>query len=187
MDINLQPTLQDELVVLKPLQPEDFEKLFAVASDPLIWEQHPVKDRYKPEVFKIFFDGAVASKGAFLVCEKTTGELMGSTRYYDFKPELSQIAIGFTFIARKYWGGKYNFSMKKLMMDYAFRYVDTVLYHIGASNIRSQKAQLKLGGKKIKEIDLDLNGQKLLHYEYEIRKADWNKLLVALVQNSVSK
>jgi RimJ/RimL family protein N-acetyltransferase len=176
MDFNLQPTLQDDLVQLRPLQEGDFEKLFAVASDPLLWEQHPIKDRYKREVFQIFFDGAVASKSAFLIYEKATGELMGSTRYYDYKPALSQIAIGFTFIARKYWGGKYNFAMKKLMMDYAFHHVDTILYHIGAGNIRSQKALLKLGGKKTREMDLDHNGEKILHYEYEISKTDWIRL-----------
>lgn len=178
MDFDLQPTLQDDLVLLSPLQAGDFEKLFAVASDPLIWEQHPVKDRYKREVFKMFFDGAVASKSAFLVYEKATGELMGSTRYYDYKPALSQIAVGFTFIARKHWGGKYNFSMKKLMMDYAFHYIDTVLFHIGATNIRSQKALLKLGGQKTNEMDVELNGQRLLHYEYEILKTDWIDRLI---------
>jgi RimJ/RimL family protein N-acetyltransferase len=174
MLFNLQPaSLADDLIELHPIQEGDFEQLFAVASDPLIWALHPVKDRYKKEVFNIFFDGAVSSNGAFVVFDKPSGEMIGATRYYDYKPDQSQVAIGFTFLAREYWGGKYNYAMKKLMLDYAFQFVDTVLFHIGVNNIRSQKALLKLGAVKTREMDFDHNGQMLPHYEYEIRKVNW--------------
>jgi RimJ/RimL family protein N-acetyltransferase len=171
---NLQPKkLENELIAIVPLDEKDFDSLFAVASDPLIWELHPETNRYKKEIFKIYFDEAVASNSAFLIYDKATNELMGSTRFYNFQPELSKIAIGYTFLARKYWGGKYNAAMKKLLLDYAFKFVDTVVFHIGASNIRSQKAILKIGAKKINEINLDNHGTKIPHYEYEIKKSEW--------------
>jgi RimJ/RimL family protein N-acetyltransferase len=107
--INLQPTiLEDELVSIVPLKKEDFEKLYEIGSDPLIWEQHPTRDRYKEEVFQIYFDSAVQSGSAFFLYNKATDELMGSSRFYDYNPEQSRIAIGFTFLARKFWGGEYN-------------------------------------------------------------------------------
>jgi len=171
---NLQPEiLQNDLVKITPLKESDFENLYQVASDPLIWEQHPAKDRYKKEVFRAFFDEAVASQSSFLVFDKHTNELIGSTRYYDYDPVKSKIAIGYTFLARNYWGGQYNKAMKKLLLDYAFQNVESVLFHIGATNLRSQKALQKLGARKINELDFDINGLKLPHFEYEINKHDW--------------
>jgi len=54
MPFDLQPLLKGDLLELRPLGREDFHRLYAVASDPLIWEQHPEKDRYKEEIFKRF-------------------------------------------------------------------------------------------------------------------------------------
>jgi RimJ/RimL family protein N-acetyltransferase len=166
--------LEDSLLKLVPLEETDFENLFAVASDPLIWEQHPTHDRYKREVFQLFFDGAVAGKSAFLIIDKVSNTLIGSTRFYDSKPENSSIAIGYTFLSRAYWGGAYNKSSKKLLLDYAFQFVDKIYFHIGANNIRSQKAIQKIGATKIGEVDFDHYGKKLLHVEYVITKEEWN-------------
>jgi len=146
--ISIQSKLEDELVSLIPLQESDFEKLYEVASDPLIWEQHPSWDRYKKEVFQDFFKGAMDSKGGYLILEKETGEIIGSSRYYEYDAAEKSIAIGYTFIARKFWGGKYNSAIKKLMIDHAFTFADQVIFHVGMNNIRSQKAVLKLGAVK---------------------------------------
>lgn len=172
--LNWQPdNLEDNIVKLKPLNESDFENLFEVASDPLIWEQHPSKDRYKREVFQSYFDGAIASKAAFLILDKSSNKIIGCTRYYDFKPGNSSVAIGFTFLSRQYWGGLYNKSSKRLLLDYAFQYVDKVYFHIGADNLRSQLATMKIGATKINEIEIDTNGESQLHYEYVIQKQDW--------------
>ncbi|WP_018343619.1 GNAT family N-acetyltransferase [Cytophaga aurantiaca] len=174
--LNWQPThLENDLVKLVPLRESDVDNLFEVAADPLIWEQHPTKDRYKKEVFQLFFDGAIASKAAFLIIDKATDKLIGSTRYYDYKPEQSSIAVGYTFLNRSYWGTAYNKTSKKILLDYAFQYVDQVYFHIGANNIRSQKAILTIGATKVTEVDFDYYGQKVLHYEYVILKKDWIK------------
>ena len=123
MNINIQPTLENENVILHPLQDKDFDDLYAVASDPKIWEQHPNKDRCKIEVFKVFFDGAMQSKGAFKIVNKASGHVMGSTRFYDHNQEENSISIGYTFYGRDYWGKGFNHSVKSLMLDYIFQFV----------------------------------------------------------------
>jgi len=125
--------------------PEDWNNLFAVASDPLIWEQHPESDRYKEEVFKIFFREALESGGAFVVIDKKSQQIIGSTRYYGYDAEKSEIEIGWTFLTRKYWGGRYNREMKKLMLAHAFKFVEKVVFFVGVKNFRSQKAMEKIG------------------------------------------
>ncbi|MEO6904317.1 MAG: GNAT family N-acetyltransferase [Bacteroidia bacterium] len=174
MKINLRPEiLQDEMIKIIPLKETDFEELFKVASDPLIWEQHPTRDRYKPEVFKLYFDGAILGQSAFKIIDILRNEIIGSSRFYDYKPEKKSIAIGYSFLAKEYWGGIYNKSAKRLLIDYAFKYVDNIYFHIGSTNIRSQKAITKIGATKVGEVDFDYYGRKLLHFEYAISKKEW--------------
>ena len=142
----LQPHLVGDLLELRPLKPEDWESLFAAASDPLIWEQHPARDRYREEVFKEFFREALASGGAFVVIDRKTQKVIGSSRYFGFDPSKSEIEIGWTFLARSHWGGKYNGELKRLMLGHAFKFVETVVFLIGPTNFRSQKALEKIGG-----------------------------------------
>jgi RimJ/RimL family protein N-acetyltransferase len=145
-EFDLQPNLKGELIELRPLRPEDWDDLFAVASDPLIWEQHPESDRYKEDVFKVFFREALESAGAFVIIDTTSQQIIGSTRFYGYDPEKSEIEIGWTFLARKYWGGRYNRELKQLMLDHAFKFVESVVLLVGENNIRSQKATEKIGG-----------------------------------------
>lgn len=168
--------LENDIVKLVPLTELDFERLYAVASDPLIWEQHPSPDRYKRDVFESYFNGASSSHSAFIIIDQLTDKIIGSTRYYDYQPKKQSIAIGYTFLAREYWGGQYNKAVKKILLKYAFRLVDKVYFHIGPTNIRSQKATIKIGAKKVGEFDLESNGQKIMHFEYLIQKTDWEIL-----------
>ncbi len=146
MSFDLQPNLKGGLIQLRPLAPDDWENLFAVASDPLIWEQHPESDRYKEDVFRVFFREALESGGAFVVIDTTTQQIIGSTRFHNYDPEKSEIEIGWTFLARRYWGGRYNREMKQLMLAHAFKFVENVVFLVGENNIRSQKATEKIGG-----------------------------------------
>jgi N-acetyltransferase len=145
MRFELRPILRGELIELRPLAAKDWDDLFAVASDPLIWEQHPESDRYKEDVFKVFFKEALECRGAFVVIDSKTQEIIGSTRFYGYDPEKSEIEIGWTFLARKYWGGRYNREMKQLMLTHAFKFVESVMFFVGQGNIRSQKAMEKIG------------------------------------------
>jgi RimJ/RimL family protein N-acetyltransferase len=145
---NLQPHLRGELIELRPLARDDWDKLFAVASDALIWEQHPERDRYEEDVFRGFFKEALESGGAFVVIDAKTRQIIGSTRFFGYDPEKSEIEIGWTFLARKYWGGRYNREMKELLLHHAFKFVETVLFLVGEHNIRSQRALEKIGAIK---------------------------------------
>jgi N-acetyltransferase len=145
MPFDFQPTLNGELVVLRPLRADDADGLFAVASDPLIWEQHPARDRYQPEVFGAFFAESIASGGALAALDRKDGRIIGSSRFHSYDEQASEVEIGWTFLARSYWGGKYNGEMKRLMLRHAFRFVNRVVFLIGPQNFRSQKAVEKLG------------------------------------------
>ena len=145
MAFDLQPHLKGELIELRPLKPSDWDELFAVASDPLIWEQHPERDRYTENVFRIFFKEALESGGAFVVIDRKVEQIIGSTRFYGYDPMKSEIEIGWTFLARKYWGGQYNAEMKRLLLNHAFTFVENVMCLDGENNVRSQKAMDKVG------------------------------------------
>jgi RimJ/RimL family protein N-acetyltransferase len=171
MHPELQPTLEGPTAVLKPLQESDFEALYHTASDPKIWEQHPNKDRWQREVFRKYFRGAMESKGAFLIIDKATGEIAGSSRFYDYNTTENSILIGYTFYATKFWGTGLNPAVKKLMMDYIFQFVDKVHFHIGATNFRSQTAIQRLGAAKIGEETVAYYGElPKLNFVYEIVK-----------------
>lgn len=146
MQFDFQPTLQGELLSLRPLEPDDYDALFAVASDPLIWEQHPARDRYKENVFKRLFQESLQSGGCLVAIDPRIGKVIGSSRFHGFDAENGVIEIGWTYLARIYWGGMYNGEMKRLMMYHAFRFVKSVIFVIGVENLRSQKAIEKLGG-----------------------------------------
>ncbi len=174
MNFDLQPTLTNELIKISPLTEDNFDELYAVASDPLIWEQHPNKNRYQLEVFRTFFTGAIESKGAVLVQNSTTNEVIGCSRYYDFDDKSNSITVGYTFLSRGYWGKSYNRALKKLMFDYAFKFVDKVILHIGATNFRSQKSIEKIGAIKIGELDVAYYGEPVkTNFVYEVSKIDW--------------
>lgn len=172
--MNLQPIhLENEWVKLVPLQESDFELLYEVAKDPLIWEQHPNPDRYKRDVFQNYFKGAMESQGAFMIMDKNN-VVIGCSRFYDYISETKEVKIGYTFFSRDAWGKPYNRSCKQLMLAYAFQYVDRVIFHVGSSNIRSQKAMEKLGAEKIGEEEVAYFGEaSRMNFVYQIKKSDF--------------
>ena len=141
-----QPHLTGELVELRPLVAEDWEPLYAVASDPLIWELHPQRNRHEEAVFRVYFEGGMASGGALVVCDRTSGVIIGCSRYSAQFAQPGEMEIGWTFLARSHWGGAYNREMKRMMLAHAFRFVDTVIFRIGEQNSRSRRAMEKIGG-----------------------------------------
>ena len=174
MSFELQPSLSNSIIRMEPLLVTDFSRLYAIASDPLIWEQHPNKNRYQRSAFETFFKGAIESGGAFLVFDSATGNPIGSSRYCELNMKAGSVSIGYTFLARDHWGTTYNHALKALMLDHAFRFIDTVVFHIGAVNIRSQKAIEKLGAKKTGEAEIEYYGEpSKLNFIYHINKADW--------------
>jgi len=155
---DLQPTLVGNTIKLRPLRPDDFDALFAAASDSLIWEQHPDPLRYQKPAFERFFSGALESRGALVVLECGSGCVIGSSRYYDWDARQREVAIGATFLARSHWGGATNGEMKALMLEHAFRWAEVVWFHVGVSNWRSRRAMEKIGGIYSHEARKELNG-----------------------------
>jgi RimJ/RimL family protein N-acetyltransferase len=149
MSFDRQPVLKGDILELRPLRSEDFHELYAVASDPLIWEQHPVRDRYQEEVFKGFFREALESGGALIAIDSNGGRVIGSSRFHGYNEKKSEIEIGWTFLARSHWGGIYNKEMKQLMLRHAFRFVNSVIFVVGTQNVRSQRAIEKIGGARV--------------------------------------
>ena len=168
----LQPThLKNNLVWLEPLEQRHFDELYLVASDPLIWEQHPNPDRYKLDAFTNYFKGAMESGGAFIIRDGVSGEAIGSSRYCAYNEANKEIQIGYTFFARSCWGKSINKEVKKLMLTHAFNYVDKVAFYVGANNIRSQKAMERIGGIKVREEVVAYFGEPdRLNFRYEINK-----------------
>ncbi|ASZ12190.1 GNAT family N-acetyltransferase [Chitinophaga pendula] len=174
MTFDIQPVLENEIIALYPLEEDDFEALYTVAADPKVWEQHPNKDRWKREVFQVFFEGAIKSKGAFKIIDKLTGEVAGSTRFYDYNSSDNSILIGYTFYATRYWGKGINPTVKKLMLDYIFQFVSTAIFQVGADNIRSQIAVGRLGARKIAEQEMTYYGEPpKFNFVYALSKDEW--------------
>jgi RimJ/RimL family protein N-acetyltransferase len=160
---NAQPTLTSEFLELRPLSQDDWAALFAVASDPLIWEQHPSSDRYREDVFRQFFVDALNSGGALVAIDRTTRQIIGSSRYHGFDAVNRVVEIGWTFLARRYWGGRYNGEMKRLMLEHAFKTVEQVLFIVGPENRRSRRAVEKIGGV-LRGPTLDAHGRESVVY-----------------------
>jgi hypothetical protein len=171
VDFELQPHLTGSLVELRPLERGDFDALYEAAKDPLIWEQHPERDRHTIEVFRRYFEGAIESGGAFAVLERATGRMIGSSRYTNLDPEQREVEIGWTFLERAFWGGKYNRELKSLMIEHAFRFVDRVVFQIGENNLRSQKAIQTIGARFLRRAPLPMrDGDMTPHLVFAITR-----------------
>ena len=144
MPFDLQPTLSGALVTLRPLHADDFDALFAAAADPLIWEQHPASDRYTEAVFRGYFEEGLRSGGALIALDARDGRIIGSSRFHGYDEKLSEIEIGWTFLVRSHWGGKYNGEMKELMLRHAFRFVDRVFDGLLTPTERNSRPRIQI-------------------------------------------
>lgn len=162
-----QPTLTGSSLSLRALRPSDREALFQAASDPLIWQNHPAKDRWRPEVFATYFDFLMQAGGALAVRD-TDERIIGCSRYYTAPNTPDDISIGFTFLTRDHWGGPANRQMKRLMVRHALAHHDSVWFHVDPANIRSIRAMEKLGATRHPIVPLDLSGVTLDWVQFEV-------------------
>lgn len=170
----LQPTLLHRLVKLRPLHVDDWTALYAVASDPLIWAVHPAHDRWQEPVFRRFFDDALASGGALVAIDPATNGLIGSSRLDRTRAEPGEIEIGWTFLARRYWGGPTNAALKSLMVGHALTQFDRVIFLVGETNLRSRRALEKIGGHLTnREHFAEMAGTMVRHVIYTIDRASF--------------
>ena len=179
--LDRQPLLKGEHLRLRPLRGEDWDALFAAASDPLIWEQHPAHDRWKEEVFRAFFADALANRGALVAIDKASGAVIGSSRFQGLDEGHKEqggggsVEIGWTFLARSHWGGTFNHEMKRLMLAHALASVAECRFLVGESNLRSRRALEKIGARLTdrREERIMAGGQIIPHLTYVVTRADF--------------
>jgi RimJ/RimL family protein N-acetyltransferase len=172
-----QPVLEGERLLLRPLQAEDWNALFTVASDREIWAIHPAHDRWQEPVFRAFFDDALANRGAVAVIDRSSGAIVGSSRWQGHEPEDGgSVEIGWTFLARSHWGGQFNPELKRLMLAHAFRHVERVMFRVGETNLRSRRAVEKIGGRLTDAVEYtQMAGREVAHVVYEITRESFAK------------
>lgn len=166
----LAPSTIGKSLELRPLEIDDFEALYRVASDPLIWAQHPSPTRYQEPVFQQWFNEALASKSALIVIDRRSNQVIGSSRYSEFDEKKREVTIGYTFLARDHWGGGTNRELKHLMLTHAFQWVDTVWFQVDSQNVRSQRAMEKIGGRLFRRATRQLTDRTQEYLLYKIDK-----------------
>lgn len=165
------PVLTGERVRLRPLGPQDLSPLFAVACDRRIWEQHPAHDRWQPDVFGAFFDEAIRQGGGLVAEAVDTGEVIGSSRFSTLRALSGEVEIGWTFLARRYWGTGINPEMKTLMLDHAFGVFEAAIFVIGKGNLRSRLAIERIGARLTdRRLSVQMAGQAEDHLVYRIER-----------------
>lgn len=167
-----QPTLEGELLLLRPMREDDWDALFGVASDRLIWEVHPAHDRWQEPLFRAYFDDGMEQGGALVVIDRASGAMIGGSRMQGYDPaEGGSVEIGWTFLARSHWGGSYNREMKRLMLAHALGFVERVKFRVGEDNLRSRRAMEKIGGQLTDETSVtERAGAGVVHVTYEITR-----------------
>jgi N-acetyltransferase len=170
LSFDAQPHLHGPTLSLRPMVAADLEAVWQVSSDPLVWALHPDPSRAERDGFERFFASGLASGGALVVTDNASGEIIGSSRYYEWDPIRREVAIGYTFLARQYWGGAANRETKQLMLDHAFKWADTVWFHVASSNLRSRRAMEKIGGHLAFERQRPVNGRMVDYAWYSMGK-----------------
>ena len=168
-----QPVLEGERLILRPLREDDWDALYAVASEPELWARHPMHDRWQEPVFRAFFADALAQGGALAVVERASGAVIGSSRFQGHDPaDGGSVEIGWTFLARSHWGTGLNAEMKRLMLGHALQFVERVLFRVGEDNVVSRRAMEKIGGTLLDKIErIETNRGEVVHVVYEIDRA----------------
>ena len=174
--LDRQPVLEDEHIRLRPLCESDWDALFAVAADPLIWEQHPAHDRWQEPVFRVFFDDALAGGGALVAIDRASDAVIGSSRFQGLdEADGGSVEIGWTFLARSHWGGTCNRAMKRPMLAHALASVAEVRFLVGESNTRSRRALEAIGAKLTdrREERIMAGGRIVPHLTYVITQSSF--------------
>lgn len=168
-----QPVLDGERLRLRPLVAEDWDALYAIAADRELWARHPSHDRWQEPVFRGFFEDGLASGGALTVIDKSSGAIIGSSRFGDPGEKVAgAMEIGWTFLARAYWGKGYNAELKRLMLAHALARFECVVFQVGADNVMSRRAMAKIGRTIIPELrpTYERGGRMVEHVVYEITR-----------------
>jgi RimJ/RimL family protein N-acetyltransferase len=146
--------LQDDHVVLEPLSIEHAPALEAAAADGALWNllvtSVPPPAHAAGYVEKALQGQAEGHMLPFAIRERRSGEIVGSTRYYEFVAELPRLAIGYTWYAKRWQKSHLNTACKRLLLEYAFEQLRcvAVAFHTDEENHDSQRAIERLGAQR---------------------------------------
>jgi RimJ/RimL family protein N-acetyltransferase len=138
-------TILTDRYLIRRLETADYSALFKAASDPMIWAQHSEVHRYQEAVFQAYFSKIMGFVPPLIFIDRSTGLVMGSSSFYDYRPEMSRVCLGYTFLETRYWGGSTNLEIKRALIQWALTQVKTVELEISPSNLRSRRAAEKIG------------------------------------------
>lgn len=146
--------LQDDYVVLEPLCLEHVPALEAAAADGELWNL-TVTSVPAPGQARSYVENALQGQAdgqmlPFAVREAGSGEIVGSTRYYEIVPELPRLAIGYTWYAKRWQKSHLNTACKRLLLEHAFETLQcvAVAFHTDEQNEDSQRAIERLGAQR---------------------------------------
>jgi RimJ/RimL family protein N-acetyltransferase len=146
--------LQDEHVVLEPLRLDHVPALEAAAADGELWNlwftSAPAPGQTLAYVEKALQGHADGLMLPFAVRERCNGEIVGTTRFYEFDAALPRVAIGYTWYAKRWQKGHLNTACKQLLLRHAFKILKCVAveFHTDHRNLDSQRAIERLGAKR---------------------------------------
>jgi len=146
--------LQDDYVVLEPLTMEHAPALEAAAADGELWKlwftSAPAPGEAAAYIAKALEGHAAGHMLPFAIREKASGEIIGTTRFYDFVPDLPRMAIGYTWYAKRWQKSHVNTACKRLLLRHAFESLACVAveFHADGRNLDSQRAIERLGAHR---------------------------------------
>ena len=146
--------LHDDYVALEPLCLEHVPALEAAATDGELWNltvtSVPPPGHTRSYVEKALQGQAAGNMLPFAVREAGSGEIVGSTRYYEIDAELPRLAIGYTWYAKRWQKSHLNTACKRLLLEHAFETLQcvAVAFHTDEQNEDSQRAIERLGAQR---------------------------------------
>jgi RimJ/RimL family protein N-acetyltransferase len=146
--------LEDAHVALEPLCSEHIPALEAAAADGELWQlwftSVPAPGQMAAYVEKALAGQREGRMRPFAIREKRTGELVGSTRYYDIVSDPPRVAIGYTWYAGRWQKSHVNTACKRLLLAHAFEQLGCVAveFHTDGRNLDSQRAIERLGATR---------------------------------------
>jgi len=152
LDFKAPLILENESALLRPLEASDFDALLPFSmNEPELWT-YSLLPASGPQNLKTYIQHALDGRAnetsyAFLVIDKTSGEIAGSTRFYDYQAHHNTVQLGFTWYGKKFQGTGLNKNCKYLMLEYAFRELelDRVEFRADNNNLRSIAAMKSIG------------------------------------------
>lgn len=144
-------TLDGDVVRLRPLRMEDAGELASVGLEPELWELQPrrvVTEEDMHGYVRAALDEAAAGIALpFAIVDRSSGAIVGSTRYADIVRPHRRLEIGWTWLIPRYQRTGANTEAKLLLLTHAFEALDAmrVTFKTDALNVRSRTAILRIG------------------------------------------